>query len=163
VIKLSIEWLPIGVRECRHGAATDTCPNCNQPETMFHLYTCLSRTAWHEQFIAHLRKHLADTSTAADIRYLMVDGIQHWFLSGTTNDPPSTDPIVRIGWFRVLKGYIPHQWNISQETFYRAQNSTRNMTTANNGPVNSSNSSGRKAIHCERPVHSSPRTQQRQP
>jgi hypothetical protein len=29
------------------------------------------------------------------------------------------DLIARIGWFGVLKGYIPHQWNISQEAFYR--------------------------------------------
>jgi hypothetical protein len=46
-------------------AATDTGPNCNQPETMSHLYTCSSRAAWREQFITQLRKHLADTSTEA--------------------------------------------------------------------------------------------------
>jgi NMD protein affecting ribosome stability and mRNA decay len=76
VIKHSIEWLPIGVRERRHGAATDTCPNCNQSETMSHLYTCSARTAWHEQFMTQLRKHLVDTSTAADIRGLIVNGIR---------------------------------------------------------------------------------------
>ena len=82
VVKHTHDWLPVGVRECRYGAATDTCPQCNQSETMTHLYTCSSRTAWRDQFVSRLQKHLADTSTAADIRCLIAAGIQNWLLTG---------------------------------------------------------------------------------
>jgi hypothetical protein len=44
-----------------------------------------------------------------------VQGIQNWLLIGGTNDPANTVPIVQIGWSQVLKGYIPHTWNILQE------------------------------------------------
>jgi hypothetical protein len=44
--------------------------------------------------------------------------MENWLLTGNTNDPDSNDPIDRIGWFGLLKGYIPHQWNLSQEAFY---------------------------------------------
>jgi hypothetical protein len=64
VIKLSHSWLPVGVREHRCGAATDTCPECIQPETVPYLYLCRSRTTWRDQFITQLTKHLKDASTA---------------------------------------------------------------------------------------------------
>jgi hypothetical protein len=40
---------------------------------------------------------------------IIVEGIQNWFLTGNTNDPDSEDPTLQIGWFRVLKGYVPHE------------------------------------------------------
>jgi hypothetical protein len=121
VVKHTHDWLPVGIRERRCGAATDTCPQCQQSETMTHLYTCTARTEWRARFITQLKRHLADTSTAADTRLIIVKGIENWLLTGNTNDPDSNDPVDRIGWFGVLKGYIPHQWNISQEAFYRYQ------------------------------------------
>jgi hypothetical protein len=37
------------------------------------------------------------------------------------NDPDSTDPIVQIDRFQVVKGYIPNDWTMQQEGFYRSQ------------------------------------------
>jgi hypothetical protein len=48
VIKLSHDWLPVGVREHIYGAPNATCPKCIQPETVSHLYLCHSRTNWHD-------------------------------------------------------------------------------------------------------------------
>jgi hypothetical protein len=50
-----------------------------------------------------------------------VQGIDTWLLTGDTNDPASTDPIVQLGWFQVLKDYIPHKWNLLQVGFFRSQ------------------------------------------
>jgi hypothetical protein len=83
VIKLSHKWLPVGVRERRCGAATDTCLKCIQPETVPHLYLCHSRTTSRDQFIAQLAKHLKDATTAADLRCTIVNGIQQWILTDT--------------------------------------------------------------------------------
>jgi hypothetical protein len=52
---------------------------------------------------------------------MIVQGIDTWLLTGDTNDPASTDSIVQLGWFQVLKGYIPHKWNLLQEGFFRSQ------------------------------------------
>ena len=121
VIKLSHGWLPVGVRERRCGAATDICPQCIQPETVPYLYLCNPRITWRDQFIVKLTKLLEDTSTAADLRCIIIQGIQNWFLTGDTNEPDNPDPIIQLGWFHVLKGYLPHQWNILQALFFRDQ------------------------------------------
>jgi hypothetical protein len=56
VIKFSHDWLPVCARDCRNGAATDTCPQCIQLETTRHLYLCHSRTLWRDQFIRNTSK-----------------------------------------------------------------------------------------------------------
>ncbi len=55
--------------------------------------------------------------TAADIRCIIIKGIESWFLTGATNDPDSIETVVRIGWFQMLKGYIPNDWTSRQEAF----------------------------------------------
>jgi hypothetical protein len=64
---------------------------------------------------------LTTPHNAADTRYTIVQGIQNWLLSGSINDPASTDLIVQIGWLQVLKYCIPHKWNELQESFFRCQ------------------------------------------
>jgi hypothetical protein len=80
-IKLRHDWLPVGVRERRCGATTDICPRCTHSETIPQLYLRQSRTTWRDQFITQLQKHLIDTSTAADLYCIIVQGIQNWFLT----------------------------------------------------------------------------------
>jgi hypothetical protein len=88
---------------------------------MTQLYTCTARTEWRDGFITRLKKQLADTSTAADARLVIVTGIETWLLTGNPNDQPKRsqqhDPIESIGWFGVLKGYN----GIVQEALYRHQ------------------------------------------
>jgi hypothetical protein len=48
-------------------------------------------------------------------------GTKSWFLTGDTNDPDSIETAAQIGWFQVLKGYIPYDWTSRQETYYRRQ------------------------------------------
>jgi hypothetical protein len=91
VIKLSHNWLPVGVQERRCGAAIVTCPECIQPETAPHLYLCHSQTTWRDQFIAKLTKDLKNVSTAAALRCTIVEGIQKWFLTDDTNEPDKPD------------------------------------------------------------------------
>jgi membrane glycosyltransferase len=62
---------------------------------------------------------MKEHDTAADIRYIIIKGIENWFLTGDTNDPDSIVTVVQIGWFQVLKGYIPKEWTSKQEVFYR--------------------------------------------
>jgi hypothetical protein len=72
---------------------------------------------------------LKENDTAADIRCIIIKGIEKWFLTGDTNDPDSIDTVVQIGWFQVLKVYIPKEWTSKQEVFYRRRrNSTKYYT-----------------------------------
>ena len=130
MVKLCRSWLPIGVRERRCSATTDLCPQCKDIETVPHLYRCEARSAWRQRFVIHLHGHLKETKTAADIRCIIIKGIENWFLTGDTNDPDSIDTVVQIGWFQVLKGYIPKEWTSKQEYFYRTQ---RQSTKHNTG------------------------------
>jgi hypothetical protein len=121
VVKLSHGWLPIGVRERRCRGTTDLCPQYNEIETVPHLYRCHVRGPWRHRFLIHLHARLTETKTAADIRCIIIKGIESWFLTGDTNDPDSVETVAQIGWFQVLKGYIPNDWTSRQETFYRRQ------------------------------------------
>jgi hypothetical protein len=121
VVKLSHGWLPIGVRERRCSGTSDLCPQCNDIETVPHLYRCQVRQPWRQRFLIHLHGHLRETKTAADIRCIIIKGIENWFLTGDTNDPDSIETAAQIGWFQILKGYIPYDWTSRQETFYRRQ------------------------------------------
>jgi hypothetical protein len=85
--------------------------------------TCISATLGQigDQFIAKLTKHLKDASTAADLQCTIVKGIQKWFLTDDTNEQVEPDPTTQLGWFQVIKGYLPHQWSITQAKLYRDQ------------------------------------------
>jgi hypothetical protein len=110
------------------------------------LYLCHSRTNWREQFIDKLTKHLKDASTAADLRCI-VEGSQKWFQTDDTNEsdePDEPDATTQLGWYQVIKGYLPNQWSITQENIFR--DSTQDTIQANDGRANLLHSSGRKAI-----------------
>jgi hypothetical protein len=110
VVKLSHGWLLIGVCKRRCSATTDLCPQCNEIETVPHLYRCQARAPWRHRFLIHLHGHLIENDTK-------------WFITGHTNDP------VQIGWFQVLKGYIPKEWTSKQEVFYRRLRNTKKYYT----------------------------------
>jgi hypothetical protein len=120
VVKLTHNWLPIGVRERRCSATSALCRHCNEVETVSYLYRCQFRAEWRHQFLLTLNGYLIEIITAADIRCIIIKGIESWFLNGATNDPDSTIEIIdRIGWLQMLKGYIPNDWTSRQEAFYR--------------------------------------------
>jgi hypothetical protein len=129
VVKLTHGWLPIGVRERRCSATTDLCPQCKEIETVPHLYRCEALADWRHRFLIHLHGHLKETKTAADIRCIIIKGIENWFLTGDTNDPDSIETVDQIGWFQVLKGYIPEEWSSRQEYFYRRQRQSTKYNT----------------------------------
>jgi hypothetical protein len=145
VVKLSNGWLPIGVRERRCRATTDVCPQCNEIETVPHLYRRQARAPWRHRFLIHLHGHLKENDTAADIRCIIIKGIENWFLTGGTNDPDSIDTVVETGWFQVLKGYIPKEWTSSKRSSKGADATTQSTTQASSGRKNLLTSSGRTA------------------
>jgi hypothetical protein len=83
VVKLSHGWLPIGVHERRRSASNNLCPQCNESETVPHLYSCQLRAAWRHRFLIHLQGYLEGTRAAADIRCIILDGIQTDFSPAT--------------------------------------------------------------------------------
>jgi hypothetical protein len=129
VVKLRHSWSPIGVRERRCSATTDLCPQCKEIETVPHLYRCEARAAWRQRLLIHLHGHLKETKTAANTRCIIIKGIENWFLTGDTNDPDSIETVEQIGWFQVLKGYIPKEWTSRQEYFYRRQRQSTKYNT----------------------------------
>jgi hypothetical protein len=86
---------------------------------LFHTCTAAARAQWRNRFLILLQGHLTETDTAADIRCMIIKGIENWFLNGDTNNPESIEAVEQIGWFQVLKGYIPKEWTSRQERFYR--------------------------------------------
>jgi hypothetical protein len=79
-----------------------------------------SRTTWRDQFITQLQQRL-NTSTVIYRRCIIVESIQNWFLTDGTNKSDCTYLIIESGWFNILKGYLPHRWNILLALFFRAQ------------------------------------------
>ena len=63
VVKFTHSWLPIGVRESRCSDTTALCAECNEVETVPHLYRCQARGTWRNRFLVHLSGHLDDTHT----------------------------------------------------------------------------------------------------
>jgi hypothetical protein len=119
VVKLTHGWLPIGVRERRCSATNDLARNASKSR-LFHTCTAARRAStWRNRFLILLQGHLTETDTAADIRCMIIKGIENWFLNGDTNNPESIEAVEQIGWFQVLKGYIPKEWTSRQERFYR--------------------------------------------
>jgi hypothetical protein len=96
MIKLGHGWLPVGGRDRRCGATI-------QPETVRSL-TCTSVNP--AKFgLSSLSLSLRST-TAADLRCIIVQGIQIWF---------------PVYCFYILKGPFPRQWNIEHALFFRAK------------------------------------------
>jgi hypothetical protein len=145
VVKLRHGWLPIGVRERRCSATTDLCPQCNEIETFPHLYRCQTRALWCHRFLIHLHGHLKENDTAADIRCIIIKGIENWFLTGDTNDPDSIDTVVQIGWFQVLKAYIPKEWTSNKRASIGADARPQSTPQASSERKNLLSSSGRTA------------------
>jgi hypothetical protein len=79
--------------------------------------------------LIHLHGHLKERDTAADIRFIITKGIEKWFLIGDTDDPDSIDTAAQIGWFQVLKGYIPKEWTSKHEDYYRRRRNTKKYYT----------------------------------
>jgi hypothetical protein len=70
-------------------------------------------------------KPVSDSSSGAPEETDTADAAQsqrvseNWFLTGDTNDPDSIETVAQIGWFQVLKGYVPEEWTLRQESFFR--------------------------------------------
>jgi hypothetical protein len=47
-------------------------------------------------------------------------GVESCFVTGDTQTILDINPIIQIGWFQLLKGYVPNEW-ISQRGFHRSQ------------------------------------------
>jgi hypothetical protein len=110
VVKFSHGWLPVGVRERRCSGTTDIRPQYSKSETVPHLYRCQSRAQWRNRLVIHLQGYLKEAKTAPGLRCIIIKGIESWFITGDTNDPESSETIAQIGWFQVLKEYIPEDW-----------------------------------------------------
>jgi hypothetical protein len=80
---------------------------------------------------------------------MIIKGIENWFLNGD-NNPESIEAVEQIGWFQVLKGYIPKEWTSRQERFYRRRRKDRSTLQANSGQQHLLSSSGRMARSSER-------------
>jgi hypothetical protein len=82
---------------------------------------------------AQWRKPVSDSSSGAPERdrhcscCTITKGYRELFLTGDTNDPDSIET-AQIGWFQVLKGYVPEEWTLRQESFFAADVSTKYST-----------------------------------
>jgi hypothetical protein len=104
VVKLTHNWLPIGVRERRCSATSDLCRHCNEVATVPHLYRCQFRAAWRHPppWLSHRDQNCS--------RHTL-----HHHQGNRELVSDSIEIVVRIGWFQMLKGYIPNDWTSRQE------------------------------------------------
>ena len=98
------------------------CPSCDHPnETRQHLYQCNapSRLEWKGQFANKLREVMDNLSTPADVRDLLLAGLQAVLADGNLEeisvpDTPTARRIAAaqaaIGWPEILKGRLSHEW-----------------------------------------------------
>ncbi len=64
---------------------------------------------------------MQDTSIPSDLRHYIVASIQKWFRTDDTNEPDAPYPTTQLGWYQVIKGYLPKKWSVTQEQFFRDQ------------------------------------------
>jgi hypothetical protein len=76
VVKLTHNWLLIGVRKRRCSATSDLCRHCNEVETAPHVYRYQSRETWRHRFLTHRNGHLIGTKTTANICCIITKGIE---------------------------------------------------------------------------------------
>jgi hypothetical protein len=58
----------------------------------------------------HLHGHLTETDTAADIRCIIITGIENWFLTGDERLEHCRRTVEQIGWFQeVLKVKVTYR------------------------------------------------------
>jgi hypothetical protein len=114
------------------------------------------------RFLILLQGHLTETDTAADIRCMIIRASRR-FLNGDTNNPESIEAVEQIGWFQVLKGYIPKSGRQGKSASTDAGVKTRSTLQANSGQQHLLSSSGRMARSSERSVRSSACTRRNSP
>jgi hypothetical protein len=90
------------------------------------MYRHQTRGPWRFQFLTQLLGLLEDTHTVHILRCTIANGIQRLFDTSASNDPDSTDPIVQIGRFQILKGYIPNERKSAK--YYQASSTGEQRT-----------------------------------
>ena len=118
-----------------------SCPGCDHPEeTREHLYQCDGprRLEWREQFRSDLGEAMDKQTTAADLKVLMLEGIQSVL---EARDPdtiqvPDTEAAAAvfaaqsaIGWPELLKGRLSKAWAHNQQEFLGAFDPKKNGHT----------------------------------
>ena len=118
-----------------------SCPGCDHPEeTREHLYQCDGprRLEWREQFRSDLGEAMDKQTTAADLKVLMLEGIQSVL---EARDPdtiqvPGTEAAAAvfaaqsaIGWPELLKGRLSKAWAHNQQEFLGAFDPKKNGHT----------------------------------
>jgi hypothetical protein len=76
VVTLSHSWLPVGAHERRCSATTDLYLQCNETETVPHLYRYQVRAPWRHRFLIQLHEHIKEIYTVADIRCIIFKGMK---------------------------------------------------------------------------------------
>jgi hypothetical protein len=136
VVKLRYSWLPlvyaVGVREIRCSAETIS-PQCSEiiappvyvaiaqkPDCTPPVAPLPGRRPWRFWFLTPLLSgHLRDTHNVDTLRYIILYGIRAGLPPAQGMILIALIPIVQVGCFQVLKGYIPDEWSLQR--FYTNQ------------------------------------------
>jgi hypothetical protein len=112
-------WLPTRKRMRTIGtAANDECIWCHDTETQDHLFQCPHQSAWRDEFVERLDKHLTDSATDPTVKEEVLECITSWL--NQSNCPCKCDQL-RIGRHLLIRGYVANEWTTLQERYYKDQ------------------------------------------
>jgi hypothetical protein len=110
------------VRQRRKEIETNSCPFCQEPETVEHIYKCKhsSVTELWDKAMHELEEYLNTIQTDPNITKQLIQGIHMW----RNNVPLIQEPMIidqhNIGWNGIMEGVMGQHWAEEQE-WYKQQ------------------------------------------
>jgi hypothetical protein len=96
--------------------ANNECIWCHDTETQDHLFQCPHQSAWRDEFVEHLDKHLTDSATEPTVKEEVLECITSWLNQSTC--PCKCDQL-RISRHLLMRRYVANKWTKLQERYYK--------------------------------------------
>ena len=121
-------YLPIGKNLKRWKICpTDACPRCGEPEDhRFHVIRCPEAKQVWDNAIDKLSVWLTTSSTAPDLKTLLISALQQWYRQELFHPPMLSwhpcQEVIRtqtpIGWQYMIDGFLSSHWASTQQKYF---------------------------------------------
>jgi len=102
LIKLMTGWLPVYHRLNKITNTNYKCPNCQQEETIGHIFQCQCRTTWKNKLMDKLQEFLTRNNTPTSLQDTIVNQV-----TTLTSHPSSTQKHYH---YTIFAGLLPKTW-----------------------------------------------------
>ena len=119
MIKILTGWLPVKHQTNKMTQATQKCHQCNQEETIAHLFQCPKRHKWKNTFLTKLSQHLQSNNTPQEASDVVVSHITTLLTNRTDHE--------HFRHFTIFAGLLPKTWKDSYNMQQQRSTTTRTI------------------------------------